>query len=240
MQQYFIERDFKVLETFLLPDKIAYHLKTVLKLTKSTQIRISNTKQLFIAEVKNNNSQLTAKIIEEITAPFEFESEVVLFLALIKKDRFEWALQKATELGVSKIIPVITDHCVVKINGKIEKKLERWQTIVVEAAEQAHRLKYPTILAPVELPKINDYLENQNFVAYEDLKQVLLQPSRIKKDSSLSILIGPEGGFSKRDLRYLKQYNFQFCGLGPRILRSETAVVSALSVINLALNNEVV
>ena len=81
MQQYFIERDFEVLETFLLPEKIAYYLKTVLKVTKSTHIRISNTKHIFLAEVIIDDSKLSAEIIEEITAPDEFGKDVVLFLS---------------------------------------------------------------------------------------------------------------------------------------------------------------
>ena len=238
MQQYFINQKFIVGELYPLSTSISHHVKNVLKMSSNKEIKISNTNHLYLAEISYEKELVYAKITQELKAPFEFKVNVTLVLSMIKKERFQWALQKASELGVTKIIPLITDNCVVKTNDKIEKKVERWQTIVLEAAEQAKRLRYPEVIKPLTIKELKGHLEDQNFVAYEKVDRPLLKPEIISEDKSISILIGPEGGFSQRDLKHLNELNFEMCSLGPRILRSETAVVSALSIINLALYKE--
>ncbi len=178
---------------------------------------------------------------------------IIVGLALIKADRFEWCIEKLTELGVSKIQPLSTRHCVIKLNSssdakgdaKQELKLKRWQSIVKEAAEQCERETIPPVVRTQDL---FEFIKQHDSADMSDLRFICcerinsaplvkaLHESISKRDpldapsiNSISLLVGPEGGFSPEEIQAAQEQAWQPVTLGPRILRSETAAIAAMS-----------
>ena len=145
----------------------------------------------------------------------------------------DWIVQKATELGVSKIIPVISEHTEVRIPpNKSDKKLAHWQSIAIAAAEQAKRQSVPRILTPLPLP---DLIENRAIDPNAPL--FVLSPDQGITLSSLALtptacqcLIGPEGGFSDKEMAMFAQSSAHMVKMGPRVLRTETAALTAIGL----------
>lgn len=151
---------------------------------------------------------------------------VTLELAVIKGERYEWALQKATELGVDVIQPVITQRSEVRLKGDRQtKKTERWRSIMVGALEQSKRSHLPTLNDPLELadlPKVDD-------------NGIMLAPGHGRGWPNtvpgwLRVLIGPEGGFAEEEIETAIAKGYRTVGLGPRILRAETAAIAAMTL----------
>ena len=169
-------------------------------------------------------------------APYSTESPVSITLAqgIAKGEKMDFIIQKATELGVNKIIPLITERSQVRHTTKIE----RWRKIAISAAEQSCRGKVPEINEPVSL---EDFLEDRHIgiIFYEKetgkhLKQILKE---FKDSKEITILIGPEGGFSKGEVNAAVEKGFLEASLGPRILRTETAAIKAISIIQYELGD---
>ena len=160
------------------------------------------------------------QITELLDEDRELPVTLTLVAGLIKGERWDWLLQKCTELGVSRIVPFQSD--------KVEKKLERWQKIVQEASQQCKRTQRPQVCAPIELADADAWRSEQNFVAYEDeaLHGGLLS-AQLEKGRSVTLVIGPEGGFSPAEIERLQAQGYRCCSLGKRILRAETAAVAA-------------
>ena len=181
------------------------------------------------------------KIVEELDENNELDVEVTLVYALPKGDKFELVLQKATELGVSRIVPLITRRCVVKIDkAKFSKKLTRYEKILKEATQQSRRNKVPELVNIIKLDELKEYLGDYNLVAYEEkakndtdfaLKECLKQ---LNPGDKITIIVGSEGGFDYEEISMMESMNINACSLGKRILRSETAPLYLLSVIGFA------
>ena len=143
-------------------------------------------------------------------------------------------LQKATELGVKKVALIASERTVVSYDNKdVDKKLLRFQKIMKEASEQSHRVVVPELLGIFNLKNLpKEVYSDLNYVAYEkDASQVEAMFEGLIKGKSISILIGPEGGFSEQEINRLVDQGFIRTSLGKRILRAETAAIYALSVI---------
>ncbi|KTD11704.1 16S rRNA methyltransferase [Legionella gratiana] len=161
------------------------------------------------------------------------ESPLAIHLAqaISKGERMEWVMQKAVELGVASITPIITERCVVKLDKeRMTKKLHQWQAIVIAACEQSGRNQVPTVHLPIALSR---YMEE-----VQAGLRLILHPGGTKTwrdyaigTSVIALLIGPEGGLSEQEVHYAGKYGFQPLSLGPRILRTETAAITALSVL---------
>ncbi|MCX8131006.1 MAG: 16S rRNA (uracil(1498)-N(3))-methyltransferase [Clostridia bacterium] len=162
--------------------------------------------------------------------------DVTLFQGIPKSDKMDFIIQKSVELGVNRIIPVSTERTVVRIDSKkdAESKVSRWQRIALEAAKQCNRGAIPQISFPIS------YLESLDLAKQADLAiipyeketgnglRVLIKEKNIKK---LSILIGPEGGFSEKEIENAIRYGINPVTLGPRILRTETAGIAVISIL---------
>ena len=150
---------------------------------------------------------------------------VTLGLALIKSDRFDWTLQKATELGVSAIQPIITQFTDSPPRAdRLEKKWSHWQEILVNACEQSENNWLPMLRKPRQLHEIE--LPEQTIVAHPATDSVQINP-----DNEALLLIGPEGGFSDAELDILQKKQVKPMSLGPRILRTETAAIVGLTLL---------
>jgi 16S rRNA (uracil1498-N3)-methyltransferase len=166
--------------------------------------------------------------------PREAESPISLCLAqgISRGEKMDYTIQKAVELGVTKIIPLLTERCTVKLDAdRREKRLQHWQSIIISACEQSGRNKIPTLLPPQAfhhwLPTAN---ADQCFVLAPTANQKLEKIS-LKNNAEVILLIGPEGGLSDGEIALASDQSFIPLNLGPRILRTETAAVAALSAL---------
>lgn len=216
-----------------------HHLLRVVRLKPLEHLRVvDGDRQCFEAEITEESDGI--RLLSAIEENSELDVEVTLLAGMIKGERWDWLLQKCTELGVSRIVPLKSQRTVVRISGeKAAKKQERWQKIVEQAARQCRRSRVPQVTEPVSLNQAAAWRSEQNFVAWEDERLhsarlvSLLQPAR-----SVTVVIGPEGGFSPSEIELLKQAGYQCCSLGRRILRAETAAVYALCACNFVLEEE--
>lgn len=233
MQRYFAKiQNNKV----FLDDGDIHHLLNVMRVKIGEQVEVVADDKLYIAELISANP-FNLEVVEEVASDVELPNDVTLFFALAKGDKIEFVIQKATELGVKKIVLLKSSRCVVKMNNDdFNKKLVRYQKIAKEASEQSHRLVVPEIVGVVDINKIpSNLLCDINYVAYEkdagDTTESFVELNDIEKGKSVSIFIGSEGGFSSEEVETLKKQNIKSVSLGKRILRCETAAVYALSVI---------
>ena len=166
----------------------------------------------------------------------ELPVKVLLFQGLPKADKMDLIVQKAVELGAAEIIPVSMERCVVKLDaGKAAKKTARWQTIAESAASQTRRSIIPRVLAPMSMKEAVEYAKEQTEVRVipyelqEDDGSVKQYLERLKEGQSVSIFIGPEGGFAPGEVELAKEAGIRPISLGRRILRTETAGLAILS-----------
>ena len=192
-----------------------------------------------LGPIPNNKKQasfsLSALIEESADAKGEPPLPIAIALPILRPNRYEWALEKLTELGASSIVPIIVQHSVQR-----EGKLERWQAIVREAAEQCERALIPQVLAPIRL---KDYLKavttigplQVTFICVErsfaQALPVVLCNQMVPAPHKISVIVGAEGGFTEEEIQLAENAGAKPVSLGNRILRSETAAIYALSLI---------
>ncbi len=185
-----------------------------------------------------NKNDLTACITEKKPSEAESRVEITLYQCLPKASKMEYVIQKCTELGISKIIPCISERCVVKLNGEADgkKKVERWQSIAKAAAKQSGRGIIPQIGMPVLFKDAiaNMHLMPLAFIPYENEQQRTLKTvlRSVEAVSAASFIIGPEGGFAPQEIQLAIDSGVQTVTLGKRILRTETAAEVVLSMMN--------
>lgn len=221
-------------QSLVLPPKAFQHLIKVLRLQSGAALEIFNGRGLRFAATLGNVSKKQAwiDIGERREATPESPLHTHMGLVLSKGDRFDYALQKATELGVTSITPLTSEHCDVRLKeDRREKKMAHWQGILESACEQCYRDTVP-ILYPIR--PLTDWVDMQD----SDLQLVLHTAARQpawpeSPPQSVSFLIGPEGGLSDAELTLAHQNGFINWQLGPRVLRTETAPIAVLSILQL-------
>lgn len=174
------------------------------------------------------------EVIETRKAGGEPSVRITLYLGLTHRDKFEWVLQKCTEVGVAGFVPVVTSRSLVQDIRTVQRKANRWQAIIREAAEQSGRGVLPLLADPLLYSQALDAmrLNDLSLVAWEEEKSAgLRQLLRKAKPGSVGILIGPEGGLSQEEAGQAAQSGIARISLGARILRMETAAVVAAALI---------
>lgn len=232
MHQFFVETLLQLHQPVVLPAEVLRQIKTVLKLKPRELVWLSDGTRLFEGPLQADLTVIPQREIETPVRPFR----VVLYAALIRKERFEWMLQKATELGVDRIVPLIMERNVVKWDDE-PRKLQRYRAILKEASEQCHRVDIPRFDEPLRLKDVDFKDVESLFVAYEVLSQTQALSSVPIAQGHIGILIGPEGGISPSEFDLLKSKGGVAVGLGPRILRAETAALVALTTLNTRLES---
>ncbi|QEY60479.1 16S rRNA (uracil(1498)-N(3))-methyltransferase [Pseudomonas sp. C27(2019)] len=213
-----------------LPEAQAHYLSRVLRMGVGAAL------QLFDGSGYEYRGELTSvskkavqvQLHERLDGLPESSLRIHLGQGLSRGERMDWAIQKATELGVAEITPLFTERCEVRLNDeRAQKRLEHWQQIAISACEQCGRTRVPVIHPPQSLKEWQASVQ-------ADLKLVLhpvAQPlTEHKAPSTLAFLIGPEGGLTENEVNQAEQHDFQPARLGPRVLRTETAPIVALSV----------
>ena len=210
-----------------------HHLLHVMRMRQGDEIEVVANGILYLCKIDSTNP-LTIYIVHKIDSDVELNTDVTLLFALTKGDRTDLVVQKATELGVKRIALIQSERTVVRYEEKdIAKKCARYQKIMKEASEQSHRLIVPEMLGVFNLKKLpKEVFSDLNYVGYEkDASDVNGMFANFDKNKSITILIGPEGGFSEEEIDNLVKQGFIRTSLGKRILRAETAAIYALSVI---------
>lgn len=209
------------------------HISNVLRMKKEDELQVCNqeTGENYITKITSfSKEKIECEIIKKIDKTVESNVNITLFQGIPKFDKMELIIQKNTEVGVKKIVPVLMERTVVKLDEKtINKKIERWQKISEVAAKQSMRDIIPEVENVIKLKDI----EKQNYdiilVAYENedknmLKSELIELKNKKMNKyNIAIVIGPEGGISEKEIEILKNMGAVFVSLGKRILRTETA-----------------
>ncbi|MCF7923689.1 MAG: 16S rRNA (uracil(1498)-N(3))-methyltransferase [Candidatus Izimaplasma sp.] len=232
MQRYFIrEKNINFPYTEIIGNDM-HHIKNVMRF-KVGQVVILNTYSGLVYQAKIleiTNKSIKLKIIDKVESKFK-PVNLDIGLSLIKKDKFELALKKITELGVKGIIPLETEYSIIKISD-YQKKLERFKAICKESSEQTQRNTLPDIY---DFKKITDLdLKTYDFLFFGYVKEQNIQLNSCIDNLDLSkkvlFLIGPEGGFSDQEADYLLEKGFVAVALGNTILRAETAAIYVASV----------
>ena len=232
MQRYFASKNNNLV---ILSDGDVHHLLHVMRAKVNDEIEAVIDGKLYSAIIKSV-SPLRIEISYEIPLDSELPNEVTLFFALAKGDKIDTVVQKATELGVTKVVLMNTERSIVKFDAKdVNKKLERYSKIAKEASEQSHRLRIPEILGPINLSDVDKYMCDINLLAYEKVAGKTDNIPMELKGKSISTMIGPEGGFSEKEVDLLVKKGFTLISLGKRILRTETAAFYILSVLGFLL-----
>ena len=231
MQRYFASLIDQ--EHVKLTSEDEHHLLHVMRMRKDDEIEVVADGKLYLCKISATNP-LEIYIVHEIISDAELKSDITLLFALTKGDKIDLVMQKATELGVKRIALFQSERTVVKYDDKdITKKCSRFQKIMKEASEQSHRLCVPTLLGIYHLNQLPETVfSDLNYVAYE--KDAMHPESafpNFEKGKSITIAIGPEGGFSEEEVDCLVELGFKRTSLGKRILRAETAAIYALSVL---------
>ncbi len=230
MQQYFYDKEIDG-NSIVLNEEQNHHIKNVMRMKAGSLIRIvDSSKTVFIGEV-NYNQNIEIINLTRSEENSEADIEITLIAGLLKKEKWEWMIQKACEVGVTKIIPMNTSRTIVKMDRQDKKKLARFNKIALEACEQARRNHLVTIEDVIDFKNIKEYCSELNFIAYEAFTNLTSLKNNLKQCRSITIIIGPEGGFSKEEIDFAVKNNYQAISLGKRILRAETASIVAINTI---------
>lgn len=221
------------------------HIKNVLRMKAGEKIRISNQQgRDYYCEISEvTDTFVQADILNEDAASTELPSKIYLFQGIPKGDRMETVIEKAVELGVYEIIPVAMKYCVVKLDAKKETaKVARWQKQAEAAAKQSKRSIIPKIHPVMSYREAVEYAMqcDVRLVPYENergMQGTREALSTIKAGTSVSVMIGPEGGFAEDEIAQVKD-SMQVISLGKRILRTDTAGIAVMSMLMLELEME--
>lgn len=222
------------------------HIKNVLRLKAGDEIIVSNGSgrdyHCLISAIENE--KVVADIFDICDNFAELETEVVLFQGFPKSDKMDLIIQKTVELGVSRIVPVMTKRTVVRLDEKkAAKKLERYNAIALSAAKQSGRGVIPEVTMPVAFKEALGMAKSldMNIIPYEEAKGINYSKqviSEIKGKKSLGIFIGPEGGFAAEEVQSAIDIGAHPITLGHRILRTETAGMAIMSIIMFELETD--
>ncbi len=213
----------------------AHHLGRVLRAEPGQLYELSDGKAAWLARIELvQKERIEFALLERIEGT-ESELETTLLLSIVKFDSFEWALEKATELGVKTVVPLAAARSEKALLHAAEKRSERWKKILLEASQQSRRMRIPELYAPKRPTKAFEQAADCKVILSEKPKALPLRAVLPGKAASAILAIGPEGGWTDEEVSSAEAAGFIQASLGSLILRTETAVISALANLNYAL-----
>ena len=223
--------------TCIIDGEDVKHISRVLRCKENDQLEVCDMdNNEYICEIREiNKDNILLDIIEKVNIKRESSLKVKLYQGMPKGTKMELILQKLTEIGVDEIVLVQTKRSVTKIDNKKEdKKIERWERIIYEAAKQSKRGKIPTLRGVLTFKEALEDMKNNdlNLCPYENERTISIK--ECLKDVSadtIGIFVGPEGGFEEDEIEKIQDIDGKVVSLGPRILRTETASVVASSIV---------
>ncbi|MBQ3253551.1 MAG: 16S rRNA (uracil(1498)-N(3))-methyltransferase [Acholeplasmatales bacterium] len=238
MQKYFISKD--DLNNLRITSDDVFHIRTVLRGRIGDIIMVSDESKSYMVKITNiNNNEVSFEILNEQIGNNELPVFVSIFQGYPKGDKLEDIIKHGTELGAYEFIPTLMKRSVFKLDPKKkESKLIRFNKIAKEAAEQSFRGIVPKVVDIKTLKEIDFSSYDKKILCYEEsaknneLKAFKTVVSDLKEKDKVAVVIGPEGGIDDNERDYLLKQDFTLCALGPRILRTETAVFYVLSAIS--------
>lgn len=221
--------------TITLSTQASHKLVNVLRVKLQQKIEIFNSNHSFLGVIaKINKKQVQVYLKSPNSNSLESPLNIHLALGLSKNDRLTLALEKAVELGVTQITPLLTDYCDLKQSAQLlEKKIPHWQQKIIHATEQCGRITLPKLNRPIHLTKFIDILNNNTLKLFFEpsLKNPIQLKTLKNKTNEITCLVGPVGGWSTTEITLLQKNQFLGLTLGPRILRYETAAAAGLTLI---------
>lgn len=229
MQRYFAVD--KKNDLFILDSGDLHHISNVMRMKSGDFVEVVFDKVLYKCKVLFDNN--ISIVYDSILPGNDDIMDIVLIIPLLKEQKMDLVLQKATELGATRIIPIITERCVVKLNDKESKKLDRWSRIVKEASEQCKRISVPVIDNVHTISDLN-FSDGVKLVCStrENEKNIKNVMHNLNGCAKMYIVVGPEGGLSIDEENKLNSLGFVSVSLGKRIMRVETVPMYILSVLN--------
>lgn len=253
LRRFYTERtNLRVGSSVKLPDEEAQHIRGSLRLGKNDYVRLFNGESEYVARLTVVSKDV---VMAEITEAYFSESpgekirtKITLFQSLIRIPHFELVLQKATELGVDRIVPLDAEFSQIKLNN-IDKKFIRWEKIILEACKQSERHTIPELLP---IAKFNEVIEKFNFYDIDlplffttprasvtkisELTSLKSTADEIISSRSIGVFIGPEGGFSPLEHQAAAEANIKFVATSDMILRAETAGITSVALVDYLAN----
>jgi 16S rRNA (uracil1498-N3)-methyltransferase len=237
MQRYFVDNAHFFENHAYIQGQDYHHIKNVMRMRPGDEIVVLNSSGIGYESVITEISDSVVFVdFKKRLAMNPQNSSITIAQAIIKRDRFEWLLEKATEMGVAAILPTAFERSIVKIDEESEnKKIQRYQAIVKEAAEQSRRFDIPRILSVSKLAQIayGDY--DKILICYEGASaadHLSNIAHDLSQDMKILVIVGPEGGISPSEMTILEEKGGIVCSLGKRILRSESAGLMVLAYLN--------
>ena len=248
MQRYFIENEQMVDGEVIITGEDVHHIRDVMRGRVGDNVILCTCDKVsYLVEIVDlNQMEVKFKVVEKRIEFVELPILVTIAQGITKGDKFDFVLQKATECGASEFIPVAMKRSIAKIDAKkADKKVFRWRKIAMEAARQAHRQIVPSVGMPIDMKDLIQMAMRYDvcLFAYEacdtDNQQALADEiKKFETGMRVLILIGPEGGIDEVEVDVLRRAGFRAIGLGPRILRTETAPIYVMSALSYALEIE--
>ncbi len=234
MNRFFLSSDRISGGEVSFPDDISHQISHVLRLKAGDVVAVlDNLGHLYQVSLVLNphTNRPTGRVLGRELVDTEPQTRVALCFGLSNRDKVEWVLQKATEIGVVDFFPFVSSHTLVKSTTLSSKKLVRWERIIREAAEQSHRGRLPVLNRPLDYSVCLAEVKNQYrlcLIAWEGAvpgKAPLSSTLNGYEGDSIAVFVGPEGGFSVEEMSTAREMGWQVISLGSRILRMETAAI---------------
>ncbi|HEZ4582401.1 TPA: 16S rRNA (uracil(1498)-N(3))-methyltransferase [Neisseria meningitidis] len=231
MPRFYLPENLSVGQTVALPDNIVRHLNVL-------RVRPNENITLFDGKGKAHAARLTvlekrraeAEILHEDTTDNESPLNITLIQSISSGDRMDFTLQKSVELGVTAIQPVISERCIVRLDGeRAAKRLARWQEIVISACEQSGRNTVPPVLPIIGYREALDKMPSESTKLIMSINRARKLGDIRQPSGAIVFMVGPEGGWTEQEEQQAFEAGFQAVTLGKRILRTETAPLAALA-----------
>ncbi|MCF6246551.1 MAG: 16S rRNA (uracil(1498)-N(3))-methyltransferase [Desulfobacula sp.] len=236
MQKFIIPKINDIPCTATITDQDARHIFKVLRLTRGDYIHLTNGKgQDFTGQIKEcSSTRIQLDIIEKLDSKTESPIEITLCTGMLKDKKMDLVIKHVTQLGIHNWIPFFCERSIPTPNPKkIRMRITRWETIAKESLKQCRRSQLPKITSPVSLEEVLNLSRNDDvkIAFWENATKKLKTLTPSKPIKNITLLIGPEGGFSKGEISFIESYGFNSYSLGPRILRAETAAISGSTLV---------
>jgi 16S rRNA (uracil1498-N3)-methyltransferase len=220
----------------LLAGPMYKYIVSVLRKANGDRIDLIDGKGYLYRCVINSikSKELYLQVLDVVHHPGDKRPKVTLCVSPIKGPRMDWLIEKATELGVERILPTIFKRTVVKFDDKEKSKYDRWKRITIEASRQSGRFTIPEVIEPTPLRGIVPWIENikTRWALYEKEKRTAMKDVlSAGVGEEICVVIGPEGGIDELEIAWLRENDFVTCTLGESIFRTETTPLIVLSVI---------
>ena len=217
---------------FTLSKDDSFHIEKVMRMKLGDTIEVVYDTITYLCSIESFNP-VTCNIIEKTNENNEMSKKIIICQSLVNEQKMDFILQKSTELGMYSFIPYKAVNSIIKDNGKIDKKIDRWQRIVKEASEQSKRNIIPKVLNPMTIDELINYKADLKLICStisdNNLKNIIRDSNNY---DTIMLVIGPEGGFDPHEEEKFINNGFIPISLGKRVLRTETASLCILSMFN--------